>query len=118
MNTGSIYRMINDFHEIKRISTTNFRDLVTNKFYSDRVLINSSKIDSDRSFITVGNNQGDALNYKEESLFEVNKDGSTMVNGDLLLGNKKWKLSFDDDALRISKYDPAQERFVEKHIFT
>jgi hypothetical protein len=48
----------------------------------------------------------------------VNKDGSTMVNGDLLLGNKKWKLSFDDDALRISKYDPTQERFVEKHIFT
>ena len=118
MNTGSIYRMINDFHEIKRISTTNFRDLVTNKFYSDRILINSSKVDSDRSFITVGNNQGDALNYKEESLFEVNKDGSTMVNGDLLLGNKKWKLSFDDDALRISKYDPTQERFVEKHIFT
>ena len=118
MHMGSIYRMMNDFYEIKRISTTNFNDLVTSRFYSDRILINSSEVSSDRSFITVGWNNDQPLAYSEEPIFEVNKDKSTMINGDLLLGKNKWMLSFDEDTLSIKKYDRATGRYVEKHVFT
>jgi hypothetical protein len=118
MRMGSIYRMMNDFYEIKRISTTNFNDLVTSKFYSDRMLINSADVNSDRSFITVGWNNKQPLNYEEDTIFEVNKDKTTMINGDLLLGKNKWMLSFDEDSLSIKKYDPSTQTYVEKHVFT
>ena len=118
MHMGSIYRMMNDFYEIKRISTTNFNDLVTSRFYSDRILINSSDVNSDRSFITVGWNNDQPLAYSEEPIFEIGKDKSTMINGDLLLGKNKWMLSFDEDTLSIKKYDRATDTYVEKHVFT
>ena len=118
MHMGSIYRMMNDFYEIKRISTTNFNDLVTSKFYSNRMLINSADVNSDRSFITVGWNNKQPLNYEEDTIFEVNKDKTTMINGDLLLGKNKWMLSFDEDSLSIKKYDPSTQSYVEKHVFT
>ena len=118
MHMGSIYRMMNDFYEIKRISTNNFNDLVTSKFYSDRMLINSADVNSDRSFITVGWNNKQPLNYQEDTIFEVNKDKTTMINGDLLLGKNKWMLSFDEDSLSIKKYDPSTQTYVEKHVFT
>jgi hypothetical protein len=118
LRMGSIYRMMNDFYEIKRISTTNFNDLVTSKFYSDRMLINSADVNSDRSFITVGWNNKQPLNYEEDTIFEVNKDKTTMINGDLLLGKNKWMLSFDEDSLSIKKYDPTTQSYVEKHVFT
>jgi hypothetical protein len=112
LRMGSIYRLINDFYEVKRLSTTNFRDLVTDKMYSDRMLIGSGRIDQERSYVTVG---GDS---REDTVFEVNKDGSTVINGDLFLGHRKWKLSFDEDYLRISKYEPSSRSYVDKHVFT
>lgn len=118
MHMGSIYRMMNDFYEIKRISTTNFNDLVTSRFYSNRIFINSSDVSSDRTLISVGWKNEQALNYSEDPIFEVSTDKSTMINGDLLLGRKKWMLSFDEDSLSIKKYDPRTGRYVEKHVFT
>ena len=118
MHMGSIYRMMNDFYEIKRISTTNFNDLVTSRFYSDRIFINSSDVNSDRTLISVGLNNQQAPNYREDPVFEVSTDKSTLINGDLLLGRNKWMLSFDEDSLSIKKYDPRTGRYVEKHVFT
>jgi hypothetical protein len=117
LNFGSLYSFTNDFYEMKRLTTTSFDDIVTNSLYSRNMLVNSRSAYKE-SLLTVGWNNGDSANYRESDVMEVTKDGDVVIEGNLFLGRKKWKLSALDDSLVISKYDHTTRRYVQKHVFT
>ena len=118
MNFRSVYAFMNDFFEVKRMGDISYEQLVANQLSSRNISINNSVSRSQDNLFVIGSNNGDRNNFIERQIFEVSRNGEVVVNGDLLLGGRKWKIHADADTLTISKFSSVSNTYEEKHVFT